>query len=75
MLTGNGGYLNARILLHRPFLASVALQNREQLEANIELCLEAARKTIYLLYESYTHKPYFRTWYISINLLPSTPLN
>jgi len=61
------GYLNAQILLHRPFLASVALQNREQLEANIERCLEAARKTIHLFYESYTHKPYFRTWYASIS--------
>jgi len=64
--TDNEGYLNARILLHRPFLASVALQNREQLEANIERCLEAARKTIHLFYESYTHKPYFRTWYVSV---------
>lgn len=56
------GYLNARILLHRPFLASVATQNFAQLEANIEPCLDAARKTIALMYESYAHRYYFRTW-------------
>lgn len=56
------GYLNARILLHRPFLASLASQNFAHLEANIEPCLDAARKTIEILYESYAHRLYFRTW-------------
>ncbi|KIN05388.1 hypothetical protein OIDMADRAFT_158009 [Oidiodendron maius Zn] len=56
-------YLNARILIHRPFLASVASQNVERLEANIDPCIDAARKTITLMYDSYAHRYYFRTWW------------
>ena len=65
----NKGYLNARILIHRPFLASVASQNFAHLEANIDPCLDAARKTIELLYESYAHRLYFRTWW-AVLILP-----
>jgi hypothetical protein len=65
MATSNAvkGYLNARILLHRPFLASSASTNFLQLERNIGPCLDAARKTIDLLYEAYEQRHYFRTWY------------
>ena len=61
-LTNHKGYLNARILLHRPFLASVESQNVTRLESNIDLCLDAARKSIELMYDSYAHRHYFRTW-------------
>lgn len=61
-LTMYEGYLNARILLHRPFLASVESQNVTRLESNIDPCLDAARKSIELMYSSYAHRHYFRTW-------------
>jgi hypothetical protein len=32
--------------------------------ANIDTCLEAACRTIHLLYETFIHKPDFRTWYV-----------
>lgn len=56
-------YLNARILLHRPFLTPSASRGGVQTQRHVSLCLEAARETIRLLYDSYANKHYFRTWW------------
>ncbi|KAI5204549.1 hypothetical protein E4T39_03579 [Aureobasidium subglaciale] len=56
-------YLNARVILHRPFLSDTAAHNLLERHKHIDLCLNAARKTIQVLYESYANKHYFRTWW------------
>ena len=56
------GYLNAKIMLHRPFVAASAVHSSSDFMSNVEACLNAARGTIHLLYESYLHRYYFRTW-------------
>jgi len=55
-------YHNAKILLHRPFVAASTLHKSSELSRNVEACLSAAQSTIHLLYESYLHRYYFRTW-------------
>ena len=39
------------------------MQSFSEPEVHTAACLDGARKTIELLYESYTHRHYFRTWY------------
>jgi hypothetical protein len=56
-------YLNAKILIHRPFLAAPMTRAQPQLSTHVELCLDAARETIQILYEAYAHRHYFRTWW------------
>ena len=58
------GFYNTRILIHRPFLAG-ATANTESpaLHQHLHPCLEAARNSIRLQYESSVHRIYFRTWY------------
>lgn len=56
-------YLNARIILHRPFLAESASGGQPRRQKHLDLCLEAARNTIQLLYDSYANRHYFRTWW------------
>lgn len=56
-------YLNARILLHRPFLAASAIRGQLQTQRHVKHCLEAARETIRVLYDSYANRHYFRTWW------------
>lgn len=29
---------------------------------HVQLCVDASRSTIELLYDAYLHRPYFRTW-------------
>lgn len=62
LLTKNEGYLNARILLHRPFLATSTSKDFLSCDKHVEPCLEAARETIRVLYDSYANRHYFRTW-------------
>jgi hypothetical protein len=57
------GFYNARILIHRPLMASSDAHNSPGLEVHTATCLDGARKTIDLLYEAYSHRHYFRTWY------------
>jgi len=56
-------YLNAKILLHRPFL--VVAMSKEQLQTTNhgEQCLNAAQETIRILYDAYANRHYFRTWW------------
>lgn len=56
-------YLNARIILHRPFLAQPTSRGQSETQKHVDLCLDAARKTIRLLYDSYANRHYFRTWW------------
>ncbi|KAH0284632.1 hypothetical protein KCU62_g8157, partial [Aureobasidium sp. EXF-3399] len=56
-------YLNARVILHRPFLSEPATSTVLERQKHIDLCLEAARKTIQVLYDAYANKHYFRTWW------------
>ncbi|XP_014557646.1 hypothetical protein COCVIDRAFT_96677 [Bipolaris victoriae FI3] len=56
-------YLNARILVHRIFLIPSINYNALEMSDHVGLCLSAARETIQLLHEAYTHRHYFRTWW------------
>ncbi|PSN73822.1 hypothetical protein BS50DRAFT_287 [Corynespora cassiicola Philippines] len=56
-------YLNARILIHRPFLSASSSRRQLQASTHVELCLDAARETIRILYDAYAHRHYFRTWW------------
>jgi hypothetical protein len=56
-------YLNARILLHRPFLAAPMNMAQAQMSRHVDLCLDAARETIRIMYDAYTNRHYFRTWW------------
>jgi hypothetical protein len=56
-------YLNARILLHRPFLAAPMNRAKAQMSRHVELCLDAARDTIRVMYDAYANRHYFRTWW------------
>lgn len=56
-------YLNARVILHRPFLSDVTASDLLERQKHIDLCLAAARKTIQVLYDAYANKHYFRTWW------------
>lgn len=56
-------YLNARAILHRPFLTGLLDDNELNKRTHVELCLAAARETISLLHESYKTRHYFRTWW------------
>lgn len=56
-------YLNTRAILHRPFLAGLSNDTELNKKAHVSLCLAAARKTIFLLHESYKTRHYFRTWW------------
>ncbi|KAE8423063.1 fungal-specific transcription factor domain-containing protein [Aspergillus pseudocaelatus] len=51
---------HARMFIHRPHLpvASGDLQ-----VDHLQICLEAAQKTITLAYDAYQHRHYFRTWW------------
>ncbi|KAH0003728.1 hypothetical protein KCU78_g13746, partial [Aureobasidium melanogenum] len=56
-------YLNARVILHRPFLSDLTTCDLLERQKHIDLCLAAARKTIQVLYDAYANKHYFRTWW------------
>lgn len=56
-------YLNARVILHRPFLADLTRERESNRQKHVDLCVDAARKTIQLLYDSYANRHYFRTWW------------
>ncbi|KAH7113458.1 fungal-specific transcription factor domain-containing protein [Dactylonectria estremocensis] len=56
-------YLNARIVLHRPFLEAPIRRAEAQMSSHVEICLEAARDTIRVMYDAYSNRHYFRTWW------------
>jgi hypothetical protein len=56
-------YLNARIVLHRPFLEAPMSRTKAQMSRHVDSCLDAARDTIRVMYDAYTNRHYFRTWW------------
>ncbi|KAK1978175.1 hypothetical protein LZ30DRAFT_752343 [Colletotrichum cereale] len=57
-------FLNARILLHRQFIISKALEaDRSTISRHVTSCVKAATETIKFMHTSYLHRPYFRTWW------------
>lgn len=67
-LTG-AGYHNVRMLLFASFLTAASALGRSPISAasiyqeNISKCLESAKQTIEIIYETYRHQDFFRTWY------------
>ncbi|EMD95131.1 hypothetical protein COCHEDRAFT_1168746 [Bipolaris maydis C5] len=55
-------YLNARILVHRIFLIP-STNYALEMSGHVGHCLNAARETIQVLHDAYTHRHYFRTWW------------
>jgi hypothetical protein len=56
-------YLNARILVHRPFLGEPIRSAEEDMLTHADICLDAARETIRVMYDAYTNRHYFRSWW------------
>ncbi|USP77960.1 hypothetical protein yc1106_05234 [Curvularia clavata] len=56
-------YLNARMLVHRLFLATPTDHDWLDISDHVGLCLNAARETIQVLHDAYAHRHYFRTWW------------
>ncbi|KAF4447809.1 Activator of stress proteins 1 [Fusarium austroafricanum] len=56
-------YLNAKIILHRLFLREPMRRAKINISTHAELCLDAARKTIHVIYDAYANRHYFRTWW------------
>lgn len=57
------GFLNAKILLHRPFLIAAATEtDPAPYMVHVSACVAASVEAILSLYEMYKHRPYFRTW-------------
>ncbi|KAJ5692637.1 transcriptional regulator family: Fungal Specific TF [Penicillium macrosclerotiorum] len=57
-------YYNTRILLHRPFLvAATSNTDSTEFHDHLHACLDAARKSIHMQYESFVHRIYIRTWW------------
>ncbi|KIL94085.1 hypothetical protein FAVG1_02647 [Fusarium avenaceum] len=56
-------YLNARILVHRPFIGEPIRSVEGDLLTHADICLDAARETIRVMYDAYTNRHYFRSWW------------
>ncbi|RAL12327.1 Zn(II)2Cys6 transcription factor [Aspergillus homomorphus CBS 101889] len=57
-------YYNTRILIHRPFLAASTLSTEfPNILRHLHTCLDAARTSIQMQYESFIHRIYVRTWW------------
>lgn len=56
-------YLNARILVHRPFIGEPIRSVEGDMLTHVDICLDAARETIRVMYDAYTNRHYFRSWW------------
>ncbi|KAJ5802099.1 uncharacterized protein N7503_004549 [Penicillium pulvis] len=59
-------YHNLRILLFGPLLMKSSTTEHSstiELQRKIKNCLDSARLTIEIIYETYQHQEFFRTWY------------
>ncbi|KAK7748175.1 hypothetical protein SLS53_001430 [Cytospora paraplurivora] len=59
-------HLNLKILLFGSILLNFTPSQRTMVPGSyecIELCLESAKKTIELMYETFQHQEFFRTWF------------
>lgn len=62
-------YLNLRILLFGSILLTSTHAERSTIPGSydgIQRCLDSAKATIELIYETYKHHEFFRTWSVSI---------
>ena len=51
-------------MIHRPFLLAAAAQEQAGIfRLNVQTCLDAARQTVQLLYQTFINRPFFRTWW------------
>ena len=63
------GYHNVRMLLFASFLTAAASLDRTSVskasvyQESIIKCLESSKQTIEIIYETYRHHDFFRTWY------------
>lgn len=61
------GYYNVKMLLFRPFLGHFTRKLRHtpsELEETIAKCLDAAMRTIEVIYDIYRVHTFFRCWYV-----------
>jgi hypothetical protein len=59
------GYHNVRMLLFASFLTSTSVAERtleHSYKENIAKCLDSARQTVDIIYETYCQSDFFRTW-------------
>ncbi|PYH40284.1 uncharacterized protein BP01DRAFT_224671 [Aspergillus saccharolyticus JOP 1030-1] len=58
-------YYNTRILIHKPFLAASTTNNESSsnILQHLHACVDAARTSIQMQYESFIHRIYIRTWW------------
>jgi hypothetical protein len=61
------GFLNTRLLIHRPFLLAASSPSESTPNPNyafhVTACVSASSQTIETLHDTYRHRPYFRTWW------------
>lgn len=60
------GYHNVRMLLFASFLTaatSIEQPSSSVYHENISKCIESAKQTIEIIYDTYRHHDFFRTWY------------
>jgi len=61
------GFHNARIVINRPFLvASYSSHHSSEFSQHVDICLDAARKTIQLIHNAFVNRIYLRTWYAGV---------
>lgn len=70
------GYHNVKMFIFRPFLAYLTLtpqgeggktrapEAQRLLEMAAKKCLDSARKTVDIMYETFRHYSFFRCWYV-----------
>ncbi|KIX00391.1 uncharacterized protein Z518_10530 [Rhinocladiella mackenziei CBS 650.93] len=57
-------FYNARILINRPFIvASYPGHHVSEFSQHVDICLDAARKTIQLIHNAFINRMYLRTWW------------
>lgn len=72
------GYLNLRILLFGSILLTSNNRERETIPGSydgIQKCLDSAKKTIEIIYETYKYHEFFRTWLVSVPMSAMIPLS
>lgn len=65
------GYHNLRILLFGSFLLRSTPQDRASIpgsQEGVQKCLDSAKQTIDLIYQTYQHSDFFRTWYVMTSI-------
>ena len=62
-------YHNLKILLFSSLLMKTSSAERENIPGcleNTRKCLEAARQTITIIYQTYAHNDFFQTWFVNL---------